>query len=119
MDKEAAVKDLVAAHVAIKDERMETAIWINQKDGAIWLVELLPTFADDPDANEPTTFSASKHGFDLRLVAANEDSLKQAIKKDPDLAKAIVAGAVLHGEPKGKEVQAFAKMSLEQRTGLA
>jgi hypothetical protein len=108
MNKETAVKELVDAHTRIKDEEMLTAIWIREAETPIWLVELLPGFADDDKADEPTVLSASKHGFDLYLVAGNEKSLRQGIKKNVGLAKAVVHGRVVHGNDKGRELQQFA-----------
>lgn len=114
MDKQKAVKELVDAHQKIEDEEMLTAIWIRQTEPHVWLVELLPGFADDDRIEEPTVMAAGKQlRFDLHLVAGNEKSLRAGIQRDVDLAKAIVEGEVVFGVEKGKELQAFAKTCVE------
>ncbi len=114
MDKSKTVRDLVAAHTKIDDEEMLTAIWIRQAEAPVWLVELLPGFADDDRVEEPTVMAAGKQlRFDLHLVAGNEKSLRDGIKRDVDLAKAIVEGEIIFGNEKGGELQTFAKQCVE------
>lgn len=105
------MEGLVQAHVAIEDEPLETAIWIRgEQPDVAWLVEVLPKFESDPRAEEPIHFTAGRgFRYPLRLIAGNEADIRAAIKRDKDLAVAVAAGEVLHGEALGIALKEFAK----------
>lgn len=109
MTKKQAVQQLVDAHARIDDEEMQTAVWIRQRGTPVWLVELLPGFSDDDRVEDPVVMSAGKDfRFDLHLIAGNEQSLRQGIQRDSQLARDIVADEILFGADAGRQLQAFA-----------
>jgi len=61
--------ELVQAHAAL-DEPMEAAIWIRRDDREAWLVELLPTLANDQHPERPVAFNPGRSfRHPLNLIA--------------------------------------------------
>ncbi|HTA92215.1 MAG TPA: hypothetical protein VK745_21700 [Polyangiaceae bacterium] len=89
------VEDLVNAHGAL-DEPTTGAIWINTGAPEVWLVEVIPTMSDDEKVEEPTFFSPGvEFRFPLALIAGNRQSLEAALRRKPDLARAVLNGRVM------------------------
>jgi hypothetical protein len=101
--------ELVQAHEAL-EEPMETAIWIRQADREAWLVELIPTLADDAHPERPVAFTPGRtFRHPLNLIASNLAGLRRAIEEDHDLARDVAAGEILYGEARGRELQQIAR----------
>ena len=97
------VDELVNAHATL-DEPTTGAIWINTGASEVWLVEVIPTMADDEKAEEPTFFNPGvEFRFPLALIAGNRQSLEAALRRTPDLARAVVDGTVVldRGDARG------------------
>ena len=89
------VEELVQAHARLEEPTTE-AIWIKTDASEVWLVEVIPTMANDEQAEEPTCFNPGvAFGFPLALVAGNQVSLLAALRRSPELARAVVEGSVL------------------------
>ncbi len=89
------VTELVSAHSRL-EEPTTGAIWINKDATEVWLVEVIPTMTDDEMADEPTFFSPGVgFRFPLALIAGNRRSLEAALRRKPELARAIVDGTVV------------------------
>jgi hypothetical protein len=90
------VEQLVEAHAKL-DEPTTGAIWINSEAPEVWLIEVIPTMADDEKAEEPTYFSPGlEFRFPLALIAGNRPSLEAALRRAPELARAVSSGTVVH-----------------------
>lgn len=101
--------ELVRAHAEL-DEPMETAIWIRPHEREAWLVEALPSLADDDHPNRPVAFNPGRtFRHPLNLIASNMEGLRRAIQEDQALARDIAAGEVLYGPARGQELQDFAR----------
>jgi hypothetical protein len=101
--------ELVQAHATL-DEPMETAIWIRREDREAWLVELIPSLAADAHPERPVSFSPARtFRHPLNLIASNLDGLQAAMRGDQSLARDIASGEILHGEARGRELQAIAR----------
>jgi hypothetical protein len=89
------VEELVSAHAKL-EEPTTGAIWINTDAAEVWLVEVIPTMADDDMAEEPTFFRPGVgFQFPLALIAGNRHSIEAALRRKPELARAIVEGTVV------------------------
>ncbi|WP_437886363.1 hypothetical protein [Sorangium sp. So ce307] len=89
---------------------METAIWIRRHDREAWLVELVPSLTDDDHPSRPVAFNPGRtFRHPLNLIASNMTGLRRAIEEDQELARDIVAGEVLHGPDRGRELQDLAR----------
>jgi hypothetical protein len=89
------VIELVDAHARL-EEPTTGAIWIKPGEPEVWLVEVIPAMADDETADEPVLFGPGvEFRFPLALIAGNRRSLELALRRKPDLAKAIVSGTVM------------------------
>jgi hypothetical protein len=89
------VEELVREHAGL-DEPTTGAIWIKKDAPEVWLVEVIPTMADDERAEEPTYFNPGVgFRFPLALIAGNRRSLEVALRRAPDLARAVVEGTVM------------------------
>jgi hypothetical protein len=89
------VTELVEAHAKL-EEPTTGAIWIKTDAPEVWLVEVIPTMADDEKAEEPTYFNPGvEFRFPLALIAGNRESLEAALRRAPDLARAVVDGTVV------------------------
>jgi hypothetical protein len=92
------VEALVEAHKRLEDP-MNCAIWIRQAAAEVWLVECIPTMADDERAGEPTFFGPGiGFRFPLALIAGNITSLEAAIRADPQLAHDLSEGLVVFSD---------------------
>lgn len=90
------VQELVEAHAKL-DEPMTAAIWIRKNESEVWLVEVIPSMAEDENAGEPTYFNPGvSFRFPLVLIAGNRQSLEAAIRRDPKLARNIVDGSKMY-----------------------
>src|SRR5690349_6924659 len=95
MIPEEKVQELVHAHAGLA-EPTTGAIWIKTDAPEVWLVEVIPTMADDEKAEEPTFFNPGvEFRFPLALIAGNRQSLEAALRRAPDLARAVVGGTVM------------------------
>ena len=82
------VDELVQAHARLEEPTTD-AIWIKTDASEVWLVEVIPTMADDDKAEEPTYFNAGvEFRFPLALIAGNRESLQGALRRSPELARA-------------------------------
>ena len=89
------VEELVQAHAQLEEPTTD-AIWIKTDASEVWLVEVIPTMVDDEKAEEPTYFNAGiEFRFPLALIAGNIESLHAALRRSPELARAVVEGAVV------------------------
>lgn len=105
------VRELVEAHTKL-DEPMTTAIWIRKDQVEVWLVEVIPSMADDERAEEPTYFNPGvSFRFPLALIAGNRQSLEAAIRRDPKLARDVVDGSVIYDA--GGEATALVALARE------
>ncbi|WP_437877945.1 hypothetical protein [Sorangium sp. So ce513] len=78
---------------------MTGAVWIHQDAPEAWLVEVIPTMADDERADEPTRLAPGiAFRFPLALIAGNRPSLEAALRRNTELARALAHGEVLHDE---------------------
>jgi hypothetical protein len=102
------MEDLVRAHATL-DEPMDTAIWIRQDDREAWLVEVIPSFPEDPHPERPVAFNPGRtFRHPLNLLAGNRTSIEAAIRADQDLARAVAHGIVLYGSAIGDELKQLA-----------
>jgi hypothetical protein len=89
------VNELVDAHARL-DDPTTAAIWINTDASEAWLVEVIPSMPDDDSAHEPTFFNPGvTFRFPLALIAGNRRSVEAALRRSPELARAVVRGTVL------------------------
>ena len=89
------VVELVDAHSKL-EEPTTGAIWIRPEAGEAWLVEVIPSMADDEKAEEPTFFSPGvEFRFPVAIIAGNRPSLEAALRRKPELARAVAAGTVM------------------------
>ena len=89
------VLELVDAHARL-DEPTTGAIWIRPDATEAWLVEVIPPMADDEEADEPTYFNPGiAFRFPLALIAGNRRSLVAALRRTPELARAVAVGTVV------------------------
>jgi hypothetical protein len=89
------VVELVDAHAKLEDPTTG-AIWIRPEAGEAWLAEVIPSMADDEKAEEPTFFNAGvEFRFPVAIIAGNRRSLEAALRREPDLARAVVDGTVM------------------------
>jgi hypothetical protein len=89
------VEELVDAHAKLEDPTTG-AIWIRPDATEAWLVEVIPSMADDEKADEPTFFNPGvAFRFPLALIAGNRPSLEAALRRSPDLARAVAEGTVM------------------------
>ena len=101
--------ELVDAHAHL-EEPMETAIWIRQHEREAWLVEVIPSLSEDAHPERPVAFNPGlSFRHPLNLIASNMAGVVSAIQKDAELARAVVAGEVLHGVARGRELQESAR----------
>lgn len=90
------VVELVDAHARLEQEPTTGAIWIRPEASEAWLVEVIPTMADDEKAEEPTFFNPGvEFRFPLVLIAGNRRSLEAALRRKLDLARAVADGTVV------------------------
>jgi len=109
MIHQAKVNELVQAHAEVEDPATG-AIWIRRDSSEVWLVEVIPTMADDEQAQEPTFFNPGVgFRFPLALVAGNRDSLEAALRRDVELAKEVANGEVVLDHPDVQPLVALAK----------
>jgi hypothetical protein len=91
----AKVEELVKAHSKL-EEPTTNAIWIKSEASDVWLVEVIPTMADDDQAEEPTYFNPGiAFRFPLVLIAGNRASLEAALRRSPELARDVASGRVM------------------------
>ena len=89
------VIELVDAHSKL-EEPTTGAIWIRPEAGEAWSVEVIPSMADDEKAEEPTFFSPGvEFRFPVAIIAGNRPSLEAALRRKPELARAVAAGTVM------------------------
>ncbi len=89
------VEELVNAHAAL-EEPTTGAIWIHTGAPEVWLVEVIPTMSDDEKVEEPTFFSPGvEFRFPIALIAGNRQSIEAALRRKPELARAVVDGRVM------------------------
>jgi hypothetical protein len=89
------VTELAQAHAAL-DEPTTGAIWIHRERPEAWLVEIIPAMAPDDSVDEPVFFNPGVgFRFPLALIAGNRTSLENALRRNPDLARAVAAGEVV------------------------
>jgi hypothetical protein len=89
------VVELVDAHSKLA-EPTTGAIWIRPEAVEAWLVEVIPSMADDEKAEEPTFFSPGvEFRFPVAIIAGNRPSLEAALRREPELARAVAAGTVM------------------------
>jgi hypothetical protein len=89
------VEELVSAHAKL-EEPTTGAIWIKTDASEVWLVEVIPTMADDEMAEEPTFFRPGVgFQFPLALIAGNRRSIEAALRRKPELARAVADGTVV------------------------
>jgi len=89
------VAELVNAHARL-EEPTTGAIWIRPEAGEAWLVEVIPSMTDDEKAEEPTFFNpGTQFRFPVAIIAGNRRSLEAALRRQPDLARAVASGTVL------------------------
>ena len=89
------VQELVEAHAKLEEPTTD-AIWVKTDAPEVWLVEVIPTMEDDDKAEEPTFFNPGvEFRFPLALIAGNRESLQAALRRSPELARAVVEGAVM------------------------
>lgn len=101
--------ELVQAHAAL-DDPMEATIWIRLEDREAWLVELIPSMGADAHPARPVAFNPRRSfRHPLNLIAGNLEALRRAIQEDAALARDIASGVILHGQERGRELQAFAR----------
>ncbi len=94
---------LVEAHKQLEDP-MTCALWIRTASPEAWLVECIPSMADDERAEQPTFFSPGVgFRFPLALVVGNWNSLEAAVRCDPQLAHDISEGIVLFSDGSAAE----------------
>jgi hypothetical protein len=92
------IEALVEAHGRLEDP-MSCAIWIRPAAAEAWLVECIPTMADDERAGEPTYFGpGAGFRFPLALIVGNLASLEAAIRADPQLAHDLSEGTVVFSD---------------------
>lgn len=94
------VQELAEAHARIEDPATD-AIWIRRDKSEVWLVEVIPSMADDDKAEEETHFNPGvSFRFPLALVAGNRASLERALERDRDLSSEVASGQILvdHGD---------------------
>lgn len=102
------VKELVAAHSRLR-EPTAAAIWIKRDAPEAWLVEVIPTMADDDSAHEPIFFAPGVgFRFPVALIVGNASSLERAVRARTDLAREIAAGLVLLDRGPGEELRRLA-----------
>jgi hypothetical protein len=108
---------LVQAHTDL-DEEMTAALWIYQDSREVWLVEVIPSMFENDRAELPIQFNPTlDFRWPLKLIIANPSDLHAAIRRDSDLAAAIIAGQVLHEvNGAGQDLQAFATQTLSGAT---
>jgi hypothetical protein len=112
------VRALVDAHKEIAEEPIDAAIWLrsNEPNIGVWLLEVLPGFADDERAEDPTVFTPGRgFRYELHLFPGNEASLLAAIRRDEDFARLVANGTVLHGETASKRLIDAAQTRLQQQ----
>jgi hypothetical protein len=103
------VVELVDAHAAL-DEPTTGAIWINAAAPEVWLVEVIPSMTDDDKADEPTFFSPGvEFRFPIALIAGNRRSLEAALRRRPELARALVEGTVVLDRGDAQSLVALAR----------
>ena len=89
------VHELVQAHARLEEPTTD-AIWIKTDAPEVWLVEVIPTMVDDDKADEPTYFNPGvAFRFPLALIAGNRESLLAALRRSPELARAVVDGLIV------------------------
>jgi hypothetical protein len=89
------VEELASAHARL-EEPATGAIWINTGAPEVWLVEVIPTMSDDDKVEEPTFFGPGvEFRFPLALIAGNRRSLEAALRRKPELARAVLDGTVV------------------------
>jgi hypothetical protein len=92
------IEALVEAHQHLEDP-MVCAIWIRPTAAEAWLVECIPTMADDERAGDPTYFGPGVgFRFPLALIAGNLTSLESAVRADPQFANDLSEGTILYSE---------------------
>ncbi len=105
----AKVDELVQAHTEVEDPATG-AIWIRRDVSEVWLVEVIPTMADDERAHEPTFFNPGvSFRFPIALVAGNCNSLEAALRRDAELAKEVANGEVVLDHPDVQRLISLAK----------
>jgi hypothetical protein len=78
------------------EEPTTGAIWINTGAPEVWLIEVIPTMSDDEKVEEPTFFSPGiEFRFPLALIAGNRHSIEAALRRKPELARAVLDGRVM------------------------
>lgn len=103
------VRELAAAHARIEDPAT-AAIWIKREASEVWLVEVIPSMADDDRAEEPTYFNpGAGFRFPLALVAGNRQSLEDALHRDAELARAVAEGEIVLDGPDARHIVELAK----------
>jgi hypothetical protein len=103
------VVELIEAHAKL-EEPTTGAIWIRPDASEAWLVEVIPSMADDDNADEPTYFSPGvEFRFPLALIAGNRPSLEAALRRKPDLARAVAEGTVVLDEGDARQLVELAR----------
>jgi hypothetical protein len=92
------IEALVEAHKHLEDP-MTCAIWIRPAAAEAWLVECIPTMADDERAGEATFFGPGVgFRFPMALIVGNLASLESAIRADPQFAHDLSEGTIVYSD---------------------
>jgi hypothetical protein len=103
------VRELAQTHARIEDPAT-AAIWIWREASQVWLVEVVPSMADDDRAEDPTYFNpGAGFRFPLALVVGNQRSLEDALHRDAKLARAVADGEIVLDGPDARHLVDLAK----------
>ena len=90
------VEELANVHASLQEEPTTAAIWIHRDRPEAWLVEVIPAMNASAEADDPIFFNPGlKFRFPLALIAGNRRSLEDAVRRNPELARAIADGDVI------------------------
>jgi hypothetical protein len=103
------IKSLVAQHAKLEDPATDV-IWIRQDDPEAWLVEVIPSMADDDRAEEATHFNAGiGFRYPLAIIAGNRRSIEAALRRDEELAEDVAKGRIMLDKGDAQAIQEMAR----------